>query len=1459
MERAQKPPMRRRYIRVAGALLLLVVLLVAAAALFAAWVVRTESGLRFAAAATERLSGGQVVVETASGRIAGPLRVGVLHVDTADLRLRLQGLSLDWNPAALFDRHLDIAALSIDDIGFASRPGEPAPSSGPPDALTLPLSLSVRALNIGRLAVFDWDAVSAGLPSAEEPPPPPPSVPPPPISSAPPPLPLSSAEGGTSRVESEGRKPTSTERTGTESTGAQTSPAVPLPPRTAPAPQTTPAPPAASPDVVPPDPTAAEPVPFDSAPESAPAPTFELSALSAALRSDGRRHRIETLRLTLPFGQAEASAEIDGGMPPFPLTAAGSFHGEQDGRTYALDFRADGDLLTPHVLVDAEGAGLTGTADILAAPFEPVPLRRLRAALGELDPSAFASGAPKAALRLEADLAPEAGEALVLAGPITVENRRPDTVDRGGLPVERLAAELRWTPTETSADSLLIALPGAGTVTGNVGWHPDDGGGLGHVTATLQLDGIDPRRLDARLPSSTVRGKVEAAGDESVQTARLDLRIGNARVRAKGELTAPSTEGAARSLVAAGELDRFDPHALVAAAPVANLNMSFDASAQLADPLRFDAAWQLRPSRLDGRPLTGRGRVVVDGQRLVDGDVDLTLAGNRVQARGAWGRAGDSLKFDIDARALAALGEDFGGRARADGTLSGTLERPSGSLELFAESLRVPGGLRVAGLNAQGRLEDGFDGPLQLALGLTGLGRGDEKNLVDEATLGITGRGSGHVIDLAATGLEQDTLRARLEGGLIRVAPANAGRPDGGARGAARAGADRSAERRAAADAGTGGTARRDATGTASAPAGAGTFADLAWQGRIVALETGGRFPVQLTAPADLRLGADRIALAPATLDAGERGRIRLDATEWTPDLIVARGSLTGLAFGLVRRPDGGARRGRGPLVLGAEWDLRLSETANGTARMFRESGDLRVAGEIPARLGLEHLEARLTARDNRLALSWDARGTELGELVGSATALAERDAVEGWRLAPDAELLGSARLRMPSIAWFGRLMQENIVTGGSLGADLALAGTPSEPRASGRIDGRELSIALVDQGLHLSGGELRAEFDRDALRLVRLEFVSPNRVRPRDGRVPVDRFTREPGRLSASGEIALDTGAGRFRYAADRLPLLQRPDRWLILSGSGSARSTWTTLDLNAEFRSDAGYVELADSPPPSLSEDVVIVGRDAPQGKGGFKLSADIDVALGDNLYLSALGVDTRLTGELRLRMRDGEPLSAVGTIATVGGTYQGYGQRLAIERGRINFQGPLDNPGLNIVALRKGLAVEAGVAIVGSARRPQVRLVSEPNVPDPEKLSWLVLGRPPAAGSGADLGMLLPAAQALLGGPGGGMTEQMSRSLGFDEFSIGQGELTGVTRSPTSRVVGEGTVITGQGTVSGQVLSLGKRLSSDLFLSFEQSLGGAENLVKLTYQLSRRVSVVARGGSDNSADIYYTISFK
>lgn len=1157
--------------------------------------------------------------------------------------------------------------------------------------------------------------------------------------------------------------------------------------------------------------------------EAAP-PQFSLRELFVEGHADGETLRLQRAQAVFPFGIASMAGHI-AARPPFALAAAGGLLGAHDGREFRVQWQAGGDLQAPTLAVRALGSGVTGTATVVAAPFESVPLRRLEVEASDIDPAAFAPGAPAALLRIDAKLLPEADEGGLgwrLSGPFNITNARPASVDRNGLPVSSLAGHLQWAPGTLVLSALRSQLPGGGKLEGDARWTAAaaaSGAGFGHVDANLNLSSVDPARLDGRLPRARVDGRVQADGDAQGQQARAVLKAGAAQLELHAALRAAAGEAPHGS--ARGSLRAFDPAAFIVDAPAAALNLDFNVDLIMGAAQRAAFELEVRPSRLRGLPLQGRAAAVVEGARASGVDVDLQLAGNRVKGQGAWGGKGDRLHLVIDAPALDALGRalavPLGGRARIDAQLGGTSALPAGELTLFAEALRLPGDVAVTALNAQARLEGGEAGRVEAILGLTGVGpaAAGTPPWVREASVSLQGSRADHVLDVTAAVLDSEQVELRLEGGLLDV------------------------------------------------PQGAPDATWPRWRGRIAKLVADGRWPARLGEPASVEAGIDRVALGRARIDAGERGRISLEETEWTPERTRLRGTLTGLAFGLLapdqQSPDQRLRRGPGPLQLGAEWEFTLGATAQGTARVFREAGDLTVQGEIPARLGLSQFEAHLAAQDNRLALSWAAAGSELGELAGSVTAQAERTEGGAWRLAQDAALLGSARLTMPSIAWVGRLMQEHVITGGSLDARVELAGTPAAPQASGRIAGDGLSVALVDQGLHLAGGELRADFDANRLRLERLRFVSPNRVRPNDDRVPFQRLTREPGRLDAIGEIALESGAGRFAFDAERLPILQRSDRWLILSGSGTASSTWTSVAVEAQLRADAGYVELADTPPPALSDDVVILGREAPASTRRLAVSADIGVGLGEHFYLSALGVDTQLTGALQLRLREGLPLSAVGSIATVGGTYKGYGQQLSIERGLINFQGTPDNPGLNVIALRKGLAVEAGIEIAGSARRPRIRLVSQPNVPDPEKLAWIALGRAPSAGAGGDMGLLLPAAQALLGGPGGGMTEQLSRSLGFDEFAIGQGELYGARRSATSRVVGDGSIVSGGGTVGGQVLTLGKRLSSDLFLSVEQSLGGAESLVRLTYQLTERVSLVARGGTNNSADIYYTISFE
>ena len=44
----------------------------------------------------------------------------------------------------------------------------------------------------------------------------------------------------------------------------------------------------------------------------------------------------------------------------------------------------------------------------------------------------------------------------------------------------------------------------------------------------------------------------------------------------------------------------------------------------------------------------------------------------------------------------------------------------------------------------------------------------------------------------------------------------------------------------------------------------------------------------------------------------------------------------------------------------------------------------------------------------------------------------------------------------------------------------------------------------------------------------------------------------------------------------------------------------------------------------------------------------------------------------------------------------------------------------------------------------------------------------------------------------------------------------------------------------------------------LSYEQVVGGAGGIAQLAYRLSRRLSVVARAGTDNALELVYSLSF-
>ena len=170
--------------------------------------------------------------------------------------------------------------------------------------------------------------------------------------------------------------------------------------------------------------------------------------------------------------------------------------------------------------------------------------------------------------------------------------------------------------------------------------------------------------------------------------------------------------------------------------------------------------------------------------------------------------------------------------------------------------------------------------------------------------------------------------------------------------------------------------------------------------------------------------------------------------------------------------------------------------------------------------------------------------------------------------------------------------------------------------------------------------------------------------------------------------------------------------------------------------------------------------------------------------------------------------------------------------------------------------GMTIRQARATNGTAQKPTVKLFSDPDLPDAEKLAWLILGHGPEQMSAGDAALLIPAAGSILGNDSGNVVKQLKNTFGIDEFGVRQGQIgdTG-GRTQGSRVAGGGIDTTA--TTGNQILSVGKRLSSNALLSYEQNLGKAESVVKLTVNLTRQISVIGRAGSDNALDVFYTIT--
>ena len=1117
-----------------------------------------------------------------------------------------------------------------------------------------------------------------------------------------------------------------------------------------------------------------------------------------------------------------------GGARPFAIALHGSVHAELRDREVQASWRASGSLVDLTLGAEVSGGGASGNAAARIASFASPALTSLQADFDGIDLHAWQARLPITLLALRADLRPDAA-ATGLEGSVRALNRNPGTIDSQRIPVREARAEIDLTRDALHASRLAIALTrgeASGSASVQFGATPQ-------WQAALRLAGIDPAAIHSKAQpllidgnarvqqrgatvavqadlrnrgSKVVDARIDLKADaERIDLARAELTLGRGRLRASGTVGL----GGERRVRLEGTIERFEPGLLVKGVD-AVVSGSFGVDARLSPQPAGSLRFALDNGVAFGRPLTGHGTLQLDPARRLDVDVELAVRSARLSAHGGLGAPGQSLALALDVPALDELLPALHGSMEVHASASGAWNAPALDARIAAKALRI-GGQSVQQLDASARYGGGADGPIALTVKASGHRWGSNDALsLRSATLAIDGTAAAHTITLQATTDKARPVALVAQGG----------------------------------------------------------WAEPRWRGLLREANLGGPLELKLLEPAALSAGADGVDFGPAAIAALGA---RFDSVRFAKDAngLRSSGSFAGLkpqelladTLGTARDVPASVT----PMTLRGQWQIDLGTQANGRLTVERSGGDLYAAAPVNTALLIRELRLDATLDADRLAAHAVAASERGGTADAKLAALVEHDPAAGWRLAQHRTWQLDADADVPSLArldaLLGQWLGTDVRIDGRLAARLAIGGTPAEIQASGTLTGDGLRLALIEQGTRLDDGRLRAHLDRDRLVLDELRFTSTPHVRPKDPRVATKARLDREGSVSASGELELRDAQGSIRVEASHLPLLQRPDRWVVASGNATIRASLERAQIDGDFTADAGWVELTRSGLPSLSSDVVIVrpGTEVAAREPRFALGFDLGIDLGPAFYVKGAGLDARVEGRLRLRSPGRGAITATGTIDAKEGRYEGFGQRLKIERARLNFQGALDNPSLDVLAVRPGLPVEVGVTVTRTASNPLVRLYSDPPMADPEVMSWLIYGHAGDQTRADNLALLQAAASAITGDEQG-IAGKFAQSLGIDEVTLRSGELRSAgSLLPQSSVAGD---LRGDrvntASASTEILSIGKRINESITISYEQAIAGTESVVQLTYRLTQRLYLVARAGTENAFDLVYSWTF-
>ncbi|HIV15409.1 MAG TPA: translocation/assembly module TamB domain-containing protein [Candidatus Avisuccinivibrio pullicola] len=343
--------------------------------------------------------------------------------------------------------------------------------------------------------------------------------------------------------------------------------------------------------------------------------------------------------------------------------------------------------------------------------------------------------------------------------------------------------------------------------------------------------------------------------------------------------------------------------------------------------------------------------------------------------------------------------------------------------------------------------------------------------------------------------------------------------------------------------------------------------------------------------------------------------------------------------------------------------------------------------------------------------------------------------------------------------------------------------------------------------------------------------------------------ITLNGGEVLLDGLLNFATGAkGELDVTAEKLPV--------FLMGFGQAHASVDTHVSFADGFAVTGEVSVPDA---RIRVNNIIDSGAQPSGdeilvpEGGTQelisnisppvpATVDLKVALGEDVQLSAMGLDARLVGGLDVKKaRSEHDIKGYGEVRIVDGRADLFGHHFIVNRARTAFDGPIADPRLDveIVADPEDMEdeVTAGVRVTGTASDPRIALFSEPAMSDNEVLSYILYGH------GLDKNTSL---------------NQSSTNSSQMLLGLGLGSTTGLVNALVGAFGVQDVSFNATGSGDETQVAVQGYLTRKIRISYGYGVFNAVGEFKLRYEFMRRLYAEFVSSVDQAADLIYSFEF-